>query len=40
MLKFENSDAHHADTIGIYRNKLPCRLRNNQELIDYIRKGH
>jgi predicted metal-dependent phosphoesterase TrpH len=37
---FENSDAHLADTIGIYRNKFPCRLRNNQELIDYIRKGH
>jgi predicted metal-dependent phosphoesterase TrpH len=40
MVTLENSDAHDANSIGTYRNAFPCRLKDNNELIEYFRNAH
>jgi predicted metal-dependent phosphoesterase TrpH len=37
IVKFENSDAHDANSIGAYGNTYPCRLKDNRELTEYVR---
>ena len=40
IARLENSDAHVADSIGMYKNKSPYHLGNNADLIEYVRKAH
>jgi predicted metal-dependent phosphoesterase TrpH len=40
IAQLKNSDAHIADSIGMYKNKSPYHLGNNADLIEYVRKAH
>jgi histidinol phosphatase-like PHP family hydrolase len=39
LLPLHNSDAHHADHVGIYYNRLTRVPRDERELIEILRKG-
>ncbi|UCH23695.1 MAG: PHP domain-containing protein [Deltaproteobacteria bacterium] len=38
IMPFENSDAHHLDTLGKYFNEIPVRLKDTEDFIDYVRR--
>jgi len=40
MVGLENSDAHDTNSIGVYRNAFSGRLKDNTELVEYVRNGH
>jgi predicted metal-dependent phosphoesterase TrpH len=40
IVELENSDAHDTNSIGVYRNAFSCRLKDNDELIEYVRNVH
>jgi predicted metal-dependent phosphoesterase TrpH len=40
ITQLENSDAHDTNSIGVYRNAFSCRLKDNNELIEYVRNVH
>jgi hypothetical protein len=40
IVKLENSDAHDTNSIGVYGNAFSCRLKDNNDLIEYVRNAH
>ena len=39
IVKLENSDAHDANSIGVYSNAFSSRLKDNNELIEYVKNA-
>jgi hypothetical protein len=40
IMEFQNSDAHAPNSIGTYRNAFSCLLKDNNDLIEYVRNAH
>jgi hypothetical protein len=36
IMPFENSDAHHVDTLGKYFNEIPVLFKDTRDFIDYF----
>jgi hypothetical protein len=36
IMPFENSDAHHVDTLGKYFNQIPVLFKDTRDFIDYV----